>query len=146
VLPSRKDKKYCSKECMKAEFRVCTNPICGKKYYVALSVFKKGRGKYCSKECRSEHLGTRLMVKCLNQNCIKLIQLYKCHFDHNIGRYCSKESKPSKKTGQIIQCGKCGKDFYVTPAQVGIRKNCNMKCYRKGDLTPLHKKIRHLTI
>ena len=72
------------------------------------------------------------------------LSLFKHDFEHNIRRYCSKECKPSKKTGQIFQCKKCGKDFYVNPRHASIRKNCSMKCYHTGDLTLLHKKIRHL--
>jgi hypothetical protein len=147
VMPSLKNKKkYCSKECMKSELTICANPICTRKYYVQPSVLNKGYGKYCSKECRSNHLVTRLTVKCLNPSCSKLVSLYNHDFQHNRGRYCSKECKPSKKTGRILKCRGCGKDFYVSPRVASVRKNCSMRCYRTGDLTPLHKKIRHLSI
>jgi hypothetical protein len=74
-----------------------------------------------SKECRSNHLGTRLTVKCLNPSCSELLSLDKYDFERNVGRYCSKECKPSKKTGRILKCIGCGEDFYVNPRHAGIR-------------------------
>ena len=145
TLPSRKDKKFCSKQCMKSKLTLCSNAVCNKMYYVQPSVLKKGYGKYCSRECRSAHLTTKLKVKCQTPNCEKILNLTKYEFDHGI-KYCSKECKPSKKTGQILQCKNCGREFYVNPRHAPFRKNCSMKCYKTGELTPLHKKIRHLSI
>jgi hypothetical protein len=133
-------------KCTLAKLFVCTNPKCAKEYYVSQGVLKEGHGRYCSKECRSEHLQTKLKVKCLNPRCNKILKVTRYNLEHGIKKYCSKDCKLSRKTGQILKCRKCGKDFYVNPSQADVRKNCSMKCYKTGDLTPLHKKIRHLPI
>jgi hypothetical protein len=74
VIPCEKDSIFCSPKCKGkykhqhlSEKRACL--FCGKEFSVALSAIKKGRGKYCSRECKDrcpQH--KKLMLETMKNN------------------------------------------------------------------------------
>lgn len=66
-------------------------------------------------------------------------------------KYCS--SKCIKKTGKIIKCKKCNKDFYIFRHRLKERKYCSRKCYwedlkirMKGKKNPFYQKTHTLEV
>lgn len=156
VRPSRAKKaKFCSKSCAaKGSKRrpsekvtlVCES--CGKEFEVSLSRVK-GR-KFCSRGCyavwQKEHpanmseiskaSGLRLIV-C--EWCEEVVKVVPSRKD---ARFCSNECytkwrcgrpRPSTRTGKVISCEVCGKEFYINAWQVknAERRFCSKECRGK---------------
>jgi hypothetical protein len=159
ISPSRLGKtKYCSIDCLNEAYaskrvnKICER--CGKEFEVIAAVAKKGKGKYCSYECKYPE-----KIKKLCANCGKEYYVTSAHKDSkycsrkcrilrvkNICKYCQKVfftrpsetrdfcsnecSASSKKIRMKKICERCGKEFEVTPAaeERGKGRYCSNEC------------------
>jgi hypothetical protein len=133
---SRKDKKFCSKECWMRHANNCSCSFCGKEFYKIPAVIKGHKDHFCSKEChanfqRGDVLEKECFLKCLN--CGKEFRVSPSQIK-NGRKFCSR--KCFRDTQKKIEktCEHCGELFYITPwkEKHGSRKFCSMKCYREA--------------
>ena len=117
------------------DYRNCE--YCGKEFSVPYKSIKK---KYCSHSCankatakkRAEKMSKeKVKIKC--KKCGNVFERHKSYVDYYGAdkiKYCSRECQSEDmKTGQIVKCKNCGKEFYTTRNDF-----CSKKCvyeYRK---------------
>jgi len=122
--------------------------VCNKPFAVKPCFAKKGRGKYCSKQCYWESLKgshpekcrTRIFVNC--KQCNKSFFTYQNRIDDNRGKFCSKEClNKSKITSTRILCRICKKPFRAIPSTIkkGGGKFCSKECYGKSLIGSIRK-------
>ena len=103
--------------------------VCGKKFYIYPYVLKRGRGKYCSKEC--VYKARRTKVKRICKNCGKEFYVWAAKIKEGGGKYCSKKCSDESHMFRIKRtCQNCGKIFQVVPSRIklGGGKYCSLKC------------------
>ena len=129
--------------------------ICGKEFLTTPSAIKKGRGKFCSKECqgKSQSKHRRLknnanwkggMVKQKCKICGKVFYVKPSKIKRGGGKFCSRkcqskwrskhlrgEFHPSWKPKIERVCQTCGKKFPIHSAWVkkGSGKFCSLECH-----------------
>lgn len=91
-------------------YKPCLN--CGKEFKVQPRSVKRGAGKYCSNECRLEYWNKTGILK---------------------GRIAPNKEK---RTGKMVVCQNCGKEFYVIPSQFKYRnpRYCSYECRKKEQI------------
>lgn len=103
--------------------------ICKKEFYLKLSARKKGRGKYCSKNCHIQGQVKRKSVNCLN--CNKIFTVIPSKIKLGLGKTCSRScySAYRIKNRVELKCFICKKTFYTSPAFVKKgKKFCSEAC------------------
>ena len=131
--------------------------ICGKELLITPSSIKKGRGKFCSKECQgkfqSKHRGGKNnshwkggKVKRICPTCEKEFEVKPSKIKQGEGKFCSREcffqwrsefirgqAHPNWKPKIKKTCQTCGKKFLIQSAWVkrGSGKFCSLKCMGK---------------
>ena len=116
----------------------CICKFCGNEFFVLPSVIRKGRGKYCSKKCKS--LGQEDRVLRICKQCGNEFFTYPSRTKMGLGKYCSKkcatnanigENNPHWKGGSVKRiCETCEQEFFVIRAKVknNIGKYCSTEC------------------
>jgi len=88
---------------------------CGKEFYTIPSTIKRGKGLYCSRECKYKSMITIVSVKCLI--CGKEFYAHPSNIERGKGLYCSKRCyTDSKITKTMRHCLVCGKEFDAPPS------------------------------
>ena len=94
---------------------------CGKKFYRLECEIKRGRGKYCSRECANKAHSKRM----------------------------SGGNNPLWKPKVKKICEWCGKEYYVKPSRASKSKYCSMECQRKafgynhrGENNPAYSQVK----
>jgi len=114
-------RKYCSLECYHDSV-TSQCAYCGQEFRTSKSGLARGKGKYCSQECRG-----------LAKKAIPPVKSYKqCEycgktFAHSRRRFCSPDCSRRRFTGT---CLVCGKEFVSSSTRDG--KYCSTACYRKS--------------
>lgn len=108
----------------------CLN--CNQLFYLPKSEVQKGRGKYCSRKCRSEHQ-TRL---CRCQTCNNEFPIAFSAKKRGRGIFCSRNCAHTSRSvnGRIEkQCLNCGLNISViqSNANKGFGKFCSRECVNK---------------
>lgn len=128
--------------------RVCS--ICKEEFDAYPSYIKRGNGIYCSRKCKDKAQSLRMintppkktphwkggLIKKVCLNCSKEIQVKQCFA--NKPSFCSNScansynSKRRPKTGKILKCKICGKEFYRNPSALKRETKkpqyCSQKC------------------
>ena len=121
--------------------RVC--PICGKVFYAYPSYIKRGRGIYCSKECKDVGKSTKIERIC--PVCGKIFYVKPSYIKKGGGIYCSRDCWGIGKTTKIEKiCPICGKVFYTIPSKIEMGGGiyCSRECMgmaRYGENSPVWK-------
>lgn len=133
----------------KGKYEVC--PICGKDFWLIPSRARKGRGKYCSKECmgRAESLyrkgehganwgGGPEKKKC--KLCGASYEVVKSQALKS--KYCSRACKDNDRSASFtgrkvsvkvsIPCEVCGQQITLYPSQANRRRYCSVRCMAIG--------------
>ncbi len=128
--------------------RICQ--ICNKEFNVYPSYVKRGGGIYCSRKCKDKAQSIRLtnqppeksirwkggLIKTNCLNCQKEIKVKRGRLirPHFCSKSCanSYNGKRRRKTGKILECKICGKEFYRNPSSLNrVLKRpryCSHKC------------------
>jgi len=104
----------------------CVCNYCGEEFFVSKQRFEKGRGIYCSKECKHE-IGR---VNCECNYCGKQFTVGKHnHEEIGVGKYCSKECE-SKGSRVKCECEYCEKKFTIEKSHYenGRGVYCSVEC------------------
>ena len=103
--------------------RICLT--CGETFRVAPNVIAKGKGKYCSRQCKPK----AAVVHC--QTCEKEFKVSWNVIAKGSGKYCSRACR--KRSNSI--CQTCGEEFYCPPSSIKKSKNggrfCSRECYQR---------------
>lgn len=110
-------------------YKIC--PICGKLFFVPLTILKSGKGNYCSNECFFKSQERRIKRIC--KTCGKSFEITMSAFKKGEGKYCSKECFYADSVKVERKCKKCGKTFYVYPSEItkGNGLFCSVDCRAK---------------
>lgn len=108
----------------------CKN--CDKKFNVKPSTFKRGGGRFCSKECFQDAKG-QISVNC--ENCNKEFKVTPSRFKRGSGKHCSRicsdENRPVGPDNRPkFNCIVCKKEFRATEARkkMGNVSFCSKAC------------------
>lgn len=113
--------------------RICER--CGKEFYVVPSVVKRGRGKFCSKECANLAFKSGKKVRC--GQCGKMFYVKGYKLENNDNFFCSREcyrewqnehrGKNNSQYKEKIKknCDYCGKELFIHESHV---MDCNFCC------------------
>jgi len=119
-IKSRRDSKYCSRECMYSARSITKSCAqCGSEFTCTKSDSSQ---KYCCREC---YLGSHRVTQC----CDECGDIFKVPKSRAPCRYCSHECRSKRPT---IQCEYCGEKFSVPPSRKSAKfcsKECMNKCY-----------------
>ncbi len=102
----------------------CSCLVCGENFFVKPSALKKGRGKYCSRECYSISLQNQIECKC--ERCGVSFSISASQLAYGRGRFCSSECKTPE---HYTTCVVCNIRFKVSPTDIKRnRKYCSKAC------------------
>jgi len=107
----------------------CKCNYCGDAFTVKKSRYERGKGKYCSRECRRKHKN----VDCKCNYCGDEFTVAKSQYENGKGKYCSLECRGKHKTEKRTvdcECNYCGDAFTVKKSQYekGGGKYCSYEC------------------
>lgn len=108
--------------------KICKN--CGKKFEVSEARVNKGRGHFCSKECKHDY-GRAEATCCV---CGKTFKMTKTQFNKNNKKYCSRGCYLKDKTTSVVMyCENCGKEIKVQQRKLTTSKHhyCSRKCSKE---------------
>lgn len=109
------------------EYTLCCH--CGKEFEVLLAELKRGKGKYCSKQCSYDSQRTLLP-----RNCETCGSVYKPASDAS--KYCSRVCYyKGKRTLIEKQCAACGKGISVQRSKVYDNNFCSNECFHNFQKT-----------
>lgn len=104
---------------------------CGTEFLAKSSEIRRGRGKFCSKECYVTHkIANNALVQVECQTCGKAMKMYQVQAKSR--RFCSSEcSAKSRRSTVTSKCKLCGKEF--DSWQSNARQFCSRKCSSNGQ-------------
>lgn len=140
--------------------RICL--ICKREFDAWPSYIKRGGGKYCSRKCKDRAQSIRMKAespeksprwkggliskKCLK--CGKEINVKKCFKDKS--SFCSRNcantynTKGRKRTGKILMCKVCNKEFYRNHSAINRKEKkpqyCSQRCRAIASVKKQRKK------
>jgi len=131
VKPSRRDRKFCSRECWaKGQQQgstkiVKTCPQCGRTFHIQPSW---GKQKFCSRECY-------LASKQISKTCPQCGRTFQVPHSRKAQKFCSRECREaSLQTSLKKTCPQCGRTFASTQKE---QKFCSRECYWASMRTPV---------
>lgn len=118
--------------------RSCTN--CGKEVYVKQHENKRGRGRFCSQECKSAY---EVKDKSLSKQCAICGSTFTVgKFRYSRAKYCSRKCyyKAMAHVGSVVaECVVCGKVHRRPPSHTKHVPTCSMNCRSLYNLAKSNK-------
>jgi len=120
VVPSRRDRKYCSRECMAEGFRTGESVVCahcGKEIYRPRNQLERAKSglSFCSPSCLNEYAATPQ--------------------GHQILKPDAQQQYDKMLQGKYVECAFCGKKVYKKGSHLRKSKSglgfCSSQCFSK---------------
>ena len=107
---------------------------CGKAFSICESDAKRGRGKFCSRDCYLKSLPKK--IECVCKICGKDFKVLPCNIKVGHDNYCSVECFHKSQRNKVLRtCEYCGEEFYARAdlVKMGRGRFCSKRCWSNSQ-------------